>query len=395
MDYTRTHKQPLPKLTDTLVMKTTCDALNDHLPLEADGYVCTGADLWQIVLGASVKQMTIHGVCESLEDAPSDVAVRGYLNAQLTVETLPDIEERLNAALAGQIPRRVFKRPRDTAMDFHEQAYYGKTPQAEGLWVRAEAKDGTTRFYRVATAYVIWRDMRVTLAIKFVTPDDDTVGLLSNLLERLKGLKYRVKTLYLDRGFDGVAVMRFVTLHTRLRAVIACTIRGKMGGTRALCRGRGSYRTRYTFNSPEHGAFTADVAVCKVFTTARRTGRNPRRAEWMIFIMIRCTFAPQQVRQAYRRRFGIESSYRCARRTRGWTTSPNPVLRFVLIALSLFLVNVWVALRWHFAQLPRRGGRLVVYAHFRLQRLIDWIARVVERIYQPVRAIYALTTPID
>jgi hypothetical protein len=178
MDYTRTPKQALPKLTDTMVMQEACDGLNAHLALEADGSVCTAADVWQIVLGASVKQQTIHGVCESLEHAPSDVAVRGYLNAQLRVDELPQIEERLNAALAAQIPRRVFKRPRDTAMDFHEQAYYGKTRQANGLWVRAAAtaaKDGTTRFYRVASAYVIWRDMRVTLAIKFVTPDDETV----------------------------------------------------------------------------------------------------------------------------------------------------------------------------------------------------------------------------
>jgi hypothetical protein len=383
-----------PKLTDTAVMKEACDSLNEHLPLAADGYVCTGVDLWQIVVGASVKQTTIHGLCAGLADAPSDTAVRGYLNAQLTVEDLPDIERRLNAALGSRIPRRVFKKARDTAVDFHEQAYYGKVEQSEGLWIRAEAKDGTTRFYRVATAYVIWRDMRVTLAIRFVLPEDDTVSILSDLLKRLKGLKYRIKTLYLDRGFDGVRVMRFVT-KTRLRAVIACTIRGKTGGTRALCRGRGSYRTRYTFHSPEHGHFTAHLAVCKVFTTARRTGRNPRRADWMIFILIHCSFTPQQVRQAYRRRFGIESSYRCARHTRGWTTSPNPALRFLLVGLSFFLVNIWVALRWRFAQIPRQGGRLVNYAHFRLQRLIDWIARVVERIYQPVRLIYALAKPID
>jgi len=96
----------------------------------------------------------------------------------LTVEALPDIERQLNAALATQIPGRVFKRARDTAIDFHDQAYYGKTEQDEavrpvrgaGLWIRAEAKDGTTRFYRVATAYVIWRDMRVTLAAHFVLP---------------------------------------------------------------------------------------------------------------------------------------------------------------------------------------------------------------------------------
>lgn len=387
MDYT-------PKLTDTAVMKGACDSLNEHVPLAADGYVCTGVDLWQIVLGASVKQTSIHGMCQSLADAPSGSAVRGYLNAQLRVDGLPDIERQFNAALAAHIPRRVFKTARDTAVDYHEQAYYGKTEQSDGLWIRAEAKDGTTRFYRVATAYVIWRHMRVTLAIRFVLPEDDTVSILSDLLKRLKGLNYRIKTLYLDRGFDGVRVMRFVT-KTRLRAVIACTIRGIHGGTRALCRGRASYRTRYTFGSPQHGQFTANLGVCKVFTTARRTGRNPRRADWMIFIMIRCAFTPNQARQAYRRRFGIESSYRCARHTRAWTTSPNPAIRFVLIALSFFLVNVWVALRWRFAQIPRQGGRLVVYSHFRLQRLIDWIARVIERIYQPVSSILALSSPID
>jgi IS4 transposase len=278
-------------------------------------------------------------------------------------------------------------------VDYHEQAYYGKTEQADGLWIQAEAKDGTTRFYRVATAYVIWRHMRVTLAIRFVRPEEDSVSSLSALLKRLKALKYQVRTLYLDRGFDGVRVMRFLT-KTHLRAVIACTIRGKQGGTRALCVGRGSALTCYTFTSPQHGAFTAHLAVCKVFTTARRTGRAKRRADWMIFILIHCAFTPQQVRQAYRRRFGIESSYRCARSARGKTTSPNPALRFVLLAVSFVLLNLWVALRWRFAQRPRRGGRLVDYAHFRLQRLLDWIARIVDQIYQPVTAIDALADPI-
>ena len=59
------------------------------------------------------------------------------------------------------------------------------------------------------------------------------------------------------------------------------------------------------------------------------------------------------------------------------------------------MVNLWIALRWRFAQIPRQGGRLVDYAHFRLQRLIDWIARVVDRIYQPVAVIHALALPID
>lgn len=381
------------KLTDQEVLEYGRDVLAEHMPMQGSETVCTGDDLLQILLGVSAKKGTVHSMCESLENAPSDATVRNYLNEQLTVENLKEIEEQINQALASQIQRRVFKRPRETAMDYHEQAYYGKTSQAKGLWIRAEAKAGTTRFYRVATAYVIWRDMRVTLAIRFVLPEEDTVSILSDLLKTLKALKYKVKTLFLDRGFDGVRVMRFLT-KTHLRAVIACTIRGKTGGTRALCHGSGSYTIRYTFNSPLQGPFTAKLAVCKVFTPSRRTGRSKRRADWMIFILVGCGFSPKRVRQAYRRRFGIESSYRCARKTRGWTTSPNPVIRFLLIALSFFLLNVWVALRWRFAQIPRRGGRAVDYAHFRLDRFITWIILALFALYKPITAIHALAKPI-
>jgi hypothetical protein len=382
-----------PKLTNMEVMAHARDVLTEHLGLEGGDGICTGEDVLQILLGVSAGKRTVHSTCENLVNAPSDTTVRTMLNAQLTVERLPEIEQQINAALASQIPSRVFKAARDTAMDYHEQAYYGKTLQADGLWVRAAAQNGTTRFYRVATTYVIWRDMRVTLAIRFVLPEDDSVGVISDMLKRLKALKYRVKTLFLDRGFAGVRIMRFLT-KTRLRAVVACTIRGKTGGTRALCVGPASYATGYTFHSPQQGTFTADLAVCKVFTTSRRTRRRRRRADWMIFILIRCGFSPRRVRQLYRRRFGIESSYRCARHTRGWTTSPNPVLRFLLIALSFFLLNVWVALRWRIAQIPRRGGRAVDYAHFRLDRLINWILLALNSLYIPITVIQARVKPI-
>jgi len=45
----------------------------------------------------------------------------------------------------------------------HNRPYYGKVSQEEGLWVRGNSKDGTTHFYRVATAYVMPRGLRSTL----------------------------------------------------------------------------------------------------------------------------------------------------------------------------------------------------------------------------------------
>jgi hypothetical protein len=50
----------------------------------------------------------------------------------------------LNAALQAEIAPRVWRQAREVAIDFHDRPYYGKQPQAKGLWVRGKAWDGTT-----------------------------------------------------------------------------------------------------------------------------------------------------------------------------------------------------------------------------------------------------------
>ena len=78
---------------------------------------------------------------------------------------------------------------------------------------------------------------------------------------------------------------------------------------------------------------------------------------WLLFILIQLELSPQRVRWRYRRRFGVESSYRSAGQVRGWTTSRNAAYRFVLIGLSFILLNIWLLLCWCYTQVPRRGGR--------------------------------------
>src|SRR6266581_4122672 len=145
-----------PELTDQEVLQHAYSTLQEHLPLHARGYKCTTRELLHVLLGVA--------------------AIRGYLNEQLCVEELPELERRLNAALAAELPPRVRRQAQEVAIDYHDRPYYGKGTQAQGLWVRGQAKDGTTRFYRVATAYVVLNGLRLTLALRFVLPTDDTVS---------------------------------------------------------------------------------------------------------------------------------------------------------------------------------------------------------------------------
>lgn len=378
------------ELTERKVLDYARSSLEPYLPLSAEGYKCSREDLLHALLGVAVQGSTLESLCADL-GLPDAQTLRGYLNEQLTPESLPELEYALNAALAAEIPQRVRRRACDIAIDLHDQPYYGKQAQEQGLWIRSKARKGTTRFYRIASAYVILDGLRVTLALHFYLPGHKPVTALRSLLSRVRELDIPIRRLFLDKGFAGIDCLRY--LHQQhWPAIIACTIRGKQGGTKALCQGHKSYRSAYTFGQGRR-TFTAEVAVCRVFSSAKRTGRLPRRAGWQIFILVHLDLSPQQVREQYRRRFGIESSYRCAAQVRGWTTSKNAAYRFVLMGLGFLLLNVWIQLRWLFTQMPRRGRRWLDTKRFQLARFARFMVRALEQHYGCIHSIRATVAP--
>lgn len=188
------------------------------------------------------------------------------------------MQESVNAAVAASLPSdlKIFQQL-EVAIDFHDQGYYGKLEQSEGLWVGAEAKNGTTKVYRVATVEVIKNGHRMTLAIKFVVAGETAKEIVEYLLKQLKGLGIETRVLYLDRGFGSMEIARYLK-EIGQTAIIACPIRGKSGGLRTLCVGRKSYRTKHMFKSAKHGSEEVEMAMFKAFTTTTKKGVKVRKA---------------------------------------------------------------------------------------------------------------------
>jgi hypothetical protein len=223
-------REPTPtqsiRLTDQQTLHDTMIVARRHIPLTANGYRCQTGDLWRLLLAAAARRTTIEAACADLTSAPDANTVRGYLTEQLTPAGIVGLEQQWNSLLRTLLPDWLRTRPQEVALDFHDEPYYGRDhPDDPDNWVcRGEARAGTTRFYRCATAYLMLHDVRLTLAVVFVKPKMDKLAILKRLLGAVQAARR-----YLERR--------------HIPAIIAMPIRGKQAGSRRLCRGSKSYRT--------------------------------------------------------------------------------------------------------------------------------------------------------
>lgn len=366
-------------LTDQTTLDSTIKVLEQYFHLAADGYVCHTRDLYQILVTAAARCSTIEATCHDLAAAPDSNTIRESLQAQLPRDGIAELERECNRALASQWPHWLWSQPLQVAADLHDECYYGAAEDDDpDSWVcRGEKRNGTTRFYRCATLAVIHPRMQITLAVVFVPPDTELVTVLQKLLKYVWSRGLRLSCLYADKQFCTIPVLRYLQTQTALAAIIAAPRRGKAGGLHGLCHGRGSYRTEHTFASKAYGQLTVPVGVVRAFKEAH----GHRTGTWLVYVLLRVTAPLRQVRESYRRRFGIDTKYRCMEQVRARTTSKNPAFRFFLMGVALVLVNVWMALQWTYCRLQGSGPRRIASGLLTLERMLHFLIHAVEMEY--------------
>ncbi len=378
-------------LDDETTRELTVERLQEHLPVNVEGYKLSSQIISEVITHAAVTNTSVEASCQDLAIGVSSNSIREHLNEQLRQDNLAELEGGVNRALQTGLPRKARRGEREIAIDLHDQPFYG---QDDEMTCRGEAKAGTTRCYRVATAYLMHQGVRFSLGLTFVRPEQSNADIVKALLAYVRKAGVTVKRLWLDKGFASIPVYRLLAQQP-FAVVIACPLRGKPTGkgTKAFCRGRKSYHSTHTFRHPEYGNCTVPVTVVR---TWRASAQRQRQWCWLLFVQLGTPLAPTKARAGYRLRFGIESSYRCMRTVRGKTSTRNPALRLLFMALGFILVNLWVLLRFLYCQIPRRGrkGRPLDERHFRLSRFASFLRRAIERRYGVVMAIEATAPPM-
>ena len=200
--------QSTMELTSSQVLTMTIESLIEHFNLTVNGYKVKTEDIWQAVVAASAQGQAIESAVNQLESAPGPSVIRLYLRTELLqVTTLAALEAACNEVLVAHLPPSIRKGQHKVAIDLTFIPYHGQAAQDPKEIRRGQAKSGTTHFHCYATAYVIKKNKRVTLALTFVQADDTLVEVLERLLARLRAFKVGIKRLYLDKQFYTIAVI--------------------------------------------------------------------------------------------------------------------------------------------------------------------------------------------
>ena len=368
-------------LTDEGGLAASIDCLETHLSIDMQG-ACSLQTLFTVLLRAASRADSLEHTSQRLTGVPTGNGLRYHLDK---LDDMATLEAQLNAALHHQLPSKVLNHRHRLAIDLHLIPFYGHPNGVEAPYIyRSQAKAGTTSFFAYASVYLILRHHRVTLAIHPVRNDETLVSTITQLLARLTPLKVKVKSLFLDRGFYCVPVIRWLKA-LKLPFIMPAVIRGKKGGTRQFCNGRTSYWTPYRIDSGKYGTVDCQWAVvcryCKGF-------RQKHGIDYRLYVVYRVKVALGALRNQYRKRFGIETSDRIKNHCRIRTTTKNPVVRLLFVALAFILVNIWITLLWTVVSVTRRGGKQVYQTLFPLKTFLEFISQGVEKPFPPKKEVY-------
>lgn len=265
-------------------------------------------------------------------------------------------------------------------IDTHHKAYYG---QRTANVVGGPKKKGTKWSFGYATAVLLHKRRRYTVGLCLLTPLMKPDDIVRTLLDQIAAKGLKIQGVALDSGFDSGEVI--LLLQER---GLSYTVPLRRAGKGPNARNRyfdGRHRLiRWAEWKTER---TRRVVKTRTFLWKgrRRTmvfafhGWSGDRAQSIHEEAMR-------QRQLYRRRFGIETSYRQKNQAEATTTSRDPVYRLLLEGVAYLLRQVWVVLTERIARCRRLRPADWV-SDLTLDILLDWLANHIETLHPENRSI--------
>lgn len=338
------------KLSQQVQQQTVTLVLRKLRPPDFSSY-CPAWLLHSCLVLAAAARVSLAAVAAVRTGCPSRETLR-----QALLATLPEyasLLQQLPGLLRASLPRGLRKHPRrryPMAIDVHGVPYYKRHRTPPEHVRRGQKFAGTGYGHLYATASLLRKGQYYVVAMIPYDPGENKVSLVRRLLQQALRNGFSPRYLLMDRGFWSAAVFRYLQ-QARYPFLIPVLARGKKPTTPG-----GPTGTQVFFHRCRSGWYTYTVTERNKKLTARLTivvqrrnrggarGRHGRYT-WAYGMWRMKLSTIRWVRQCYRRRFRIESSYRLLEEVRGRTSSRNEGWRLWYVILAVLLLNVWLQLR--------------------------------------------------
>ena len=220
-----------------------------------------------------------------------------------------------------------------------------------------------------------------------VTRSEKLKDVLQELLHLVSKAGLKPGLLLLDRGFYTAEIIRYLQCARRpFLMPVTCHGRGAdhpkgPSGSKVFKLMKKSGWFTHTVGDAKKGRIRATVSIC--VKRGRVRDRHGRK-KWDTWVYAYWGITPKRVdwvKRTYRKRFGIETSYRQMNQCRIRTTTKKFNVRFLYVAIGLLLRNLWVWLHHVVLLTPRRGCRRYNWDRLRVKWMLVWLEKVAEELY--------------
>jgi hypothetical protein len=205
------------------------------------GRKVSGTLLAECLARASAIGVSLTRAAQLLKNGPSDESMRKALHFQGF--DLESLRARIGRSLRDSLPRALSRRPVTIAVDYHLRPYYGNvkaTPNVRG----GKAKQGTRWFWTYASAAIVSRGQRYTVALEPIFHHEQMELVLERLWQQMAQIPLKIKRMLLDREFCAADVILWLQ-QRRIPFIVPLVRRGRFGRTRKQDQGNA-----YLFEQP-------------------------------------------------------------------------------------------------------------------------------------------------
>ena len=374
-------RPPHCTITPAVVRSTARKALQEALPWRGYGRRVTVGLLLDVLLLVAAVKSSLSAVVKRFRFGFSDETARKAVAANLP--GVGPLTDGLVDALYLFGSRALRRRKWVVAIDEHRTPFYGDR-STFGV-TGGQKKHGTKYAYGYATAVLVHHRHRFTVGLIALTGGEKPHQVVAALLEQMEARGLEIRGVVLDSGFDSGETL--LLLQERKSSY---TVPLRRKGNRANRRNAVWELEVGTVTTVE---WKTDETNRPVSTQAVVT-RRPKEKETKVYCFGGWDAGQarsearraSQARRWYRKRFGIETSYRQMNEAKGKTTKKDVAYRLLLIGLALLLRQVWVWLTRQMAR-DRRLSPTQKVLDLALSVMTDWLADLLEGKYKEEKEI--------